>query len=103
MTANALVDYMKQQNAINVRVTERFIRLCFSRVTAHLPHSGFVRHRDSEMGPLSITYIQFIHIFIALFLVDECDPFSPFKMEFDKWLKLKLFGIIDDQGGYDFQ
>ncbi len=96
MTANALVDYMKEKNAINVRVTERFVRLGFARTTAHLPHSGFTRHPDSEMGVLSITYIQFVHLFITFFLADEGDPYSPLTEAFDQWLKLRLIGVDDD-------
>ena len=71
------------------------MRLGFARITAHLPHSGFTRHPDSEMGVLSITYIQFVYLFITFFLADECDPYSPFTEEFDRWLKKTLLDIDD--------
>ena len=47
-------------------------------------------------GVLSVTYIQFVCLFITFFLADESDPYSPFTEEFDRWLKKKLLDIEDE-------
>jgi hypothetical protein len=92
MSANDVVSFLKEHKALNHRVTEKYARSCFTRVTALLPHHGpgCPQHPSSVMKTLSITFVQFVTFCICIFLADDSDPWLSVYESFQLWLEHKI-------------
>ena len=83
MSIGDLLAFLEGFDVLSYRIHEKLVRRIFREITGSISNCSF--SIDEE-----ITYIQFVLVIVAVFLVDESDPFKSRHKSWKSWITSKF-------------